>query len=165
LLVEVQSLLDSDAAGLRPRAQGLESSRVALLIAVLSARGDVIVGPRSLFVAAVGGITINEPAADLAVILSVASAVAERALPHDMVVFGEVGLAGELRTVPGAERRLAEAQRAGFTRAIVPASTPVDAVPRGMHVDRCRKILDALAAADEGSTGTMPAWLTGTASR
>jgi DNA repair protein RadA/Sms len=164
LLVEVQSLLGKVAPGARPRAQGLDPSRVALLIAVLSRRAFIDV-QQPVFVAAVGGITIGEPAADLAVVLSLASAVAERALPHDMVVFGEVGLAGELRTVPGAERRLAEAQRAGFTRAIVPASTPRDAVPRGMHIHRCRKILDALAAADEGSTGTMPAWLTGTASR
>jgi len=115
-------------------------------------------------VAAVGGITVTEPAADLAIALALASAARGSVVPHDLVAFGEIGLAGEVRTVSGADRRLAEAHRAGFTRAIVPASTPDEAIPTGMSVHRVRRLSDALAAADEGLPGTMPAWLTATAS-
>jgi DNA repair protein RadA/Sms len=165
LLVEVQALIGTKSTGSRPLTQGIDASRVALLKAVLGRRAGLEIEEPEVFVAAVGGITITEPAADLAVALALASASECLVMPHDMVVFGEVGLAGELRTVPGAERRLAEAQRAGFTRALVPASTPSDAIPRGMHVHRCRRLLDALAAANEGTTGTMPPWLTETASR
>ncbi len=166
LLVEVQALTSGDtASGLRPRTQGMDASRVAMMKAILEHRAFVPLDKVEIYVAAVGGITITEPAADLAIALSMASASFEQIVPHDTVVFGEVGLAGEVRTVPGTDRRLAEAQRAGFTRAIVPASTPDDAIPRGIDVVRVRKLLDALAAALGGTTGTMPAWLTETASR
>jgi DNA repair protein RadA/Sms len=165
LLVEVQALVDDSGAGSRPRAQGLDPSRVALLMAVLRTRAGLDIAQPGVFVAAVGGISITEPAADLAVLIALASAVRRQVVPNDMVVFGEVGLAGELRTVPGADRRLAEAKRAGFTRAIVPASTPAEAIPPGLFVHRRRTLLDALAAVDEGTTVTMPAWLTATASR
>jgi DNA repair protein RadA/Sms len=165
LLVEVQALVDDGSAGSRPRAQGLDPSRVALLIAVLRARAHLDLAQSGVFVAAVGGISITEPAADLAVVIALASAVRKQVVPSDMIVFGEVGLAGELRTVPGADRRLVEAKRAGFTRAIVPASTPAEAIPPGLFVHRRRTLLDALAAVAEGTTDTMPPWLTATASR
>src|SRR5580704_6712934 len=129
LLVEVQALLGPGAEGTRPRTLGIDAARVTLLLAVLSRRTDVVVGGAEVFVAAVGGISITEPAVDLAVALAVASAAQGRVVPPDLVVFGELGLAGEVRLVPGAERRLAEAARAGFTRALVPPSIPADAVP------------------------------------
>jgi DNA repair protein RadA/Sms len=167
LLVEVQALLGLDQSGVgsRPRTQGIDASRVTLLQAVLTCRAGLPIPGTEVFVAAVGGITVTEPAADLAIALALASAARGSVVPHDLVAFGEIGLAGELRTVSGAERRLAEAQRAGFTRAIVPASTPDEAIPAGMSVQRVRTLSDALAAADEGLPGTMPAWLTATASR
>ena len=149
LLVEVQTLLGPNAGGsgasganARPLTLGVDASRVSLLLAVLGCRADVVSTGGQVFVAAVGGICISEPAVDLAVALSLASAALDCAMPADLVVFGELGLAGEVRAVPGADRRLAEAARAGFTRAIVPASTPVEhlAPPRpAWRSSRCAR--------------------------
>jgi DNA repair protein RadA/Sms len=168
LLVEVQALLNtSGQAGTRPRALGFDPSRVALLLAVLGCRTEFMIGSGTeVFVAAVGGINITEPAGDLAVTLAIASAYINRTIPHDMVVFGEVGLAGELRSVAGTDRRLAEAERAGFNWAIVPESTPDDAIPRGFNAYRVRTLMEAICVAlMDGRPGTMPAWSTAAASR
>ena len=170
LLVEVQALLGPAATtGSRTRTLGIDAARVNLLLAVLGCRTDVDIGGAEVFVAAVGGITITEPAADLATALAIASAARGRTIPADTVVFGELGLAGEVRTVPGAERRLYEAGRAGFIRALVPASTPVEALPPGLEVRRVRTLAGALEALDAAgrhdATGTMRPWLTVAASR
>jgi DNA repair protein RadA/Sms len=171
LLVEVQALLGPAGAGTstRPHTLGIDGARAGLLTAVLSCRTAVDVPPTAdLYVAAVGGITVSEPAADLAVALAVASVVCDRPLPSDMVVFGELGLAGEVRMVPGSDRRLTEAQRAGFTRALVPASN-VGGEPPGMAVRGVRTLAEALAVAlgagagPETLPGTMPRWSTVTA--
>ncbi len=109
------------------------------------------------FVAAAGGIAVSEPAADLAIALALASVVTGRPVPADLVAFGELGLAGEVRTVPGAARRLAEAQRAGFTRALVPASSVdavIDEAPRGIAIQGVRTLADALACAAGGAVGS-----------
>lgn len=158
LLVEVQALLGPGVVGARPHTLGIDPSRVTLLLAVLACRTDVDVAGAEVFVAAVGGISITEPAVDLAVALAVASAAQGRVVPPDLVVFGELGLAGEVRMVPGAERRLAEAARAGFTRALVPPSVPADAVPAGLEARRVRTLGEAL-------TSTIPVWPTLAASR
>jgi DNA repair protein RadA/Sms len=158
LLVEVQALLGPSAGGTRPRTLGIDAARVTLLLAVLSRRTAVEVGVAEVFVAAVGGISITEPAVDLGVAIAIASAAEERVVPSDLVVFGELGLAGEVRMVPGADRRLAEAWRAGFTRALVPPSTPADAFPPGMDVVPVRTLGEALAS-------TIPLWSTVAASR
>jgi DNA repair protein RadA/Sms len=156
LLVEVQALLGPGSGGAaRPRALGLDAARANLLVAVLACRTAVPVpATAEFFVAAAGGIAVTEPAADLAVTLALASVLTGRAIPADMVAFGELGLAGEVRTVPGAERRLAEAQRVGFTRALVPASS-VDALsreaPSGIAVAGVRTLADALARALGGA--------------
>jgi len=92
----------------------------------------------------VGGITVTEPAADLAVALAVASMALGYVIPSNVAVFGELGLAGEIRTVPAADRRLAEAARAGFTRVVVPPSTPTEAVPPGLRILRPRTLDEAL---------------------
>jgi DNA repair protein RadA/Sms len=193
LLVEVQALFGPAAGGgsgasganARPITLGVDASRVSLLLAVLGCRADVVNTGGQVFVAAVGGISISEPAVDLAVALSVASAALGRAVPADLVVFGELGLAGEVRAVPGADRRLAEATRAGFTRAIVPASTPVEhlAVAPGMEIQQVRTLVDALALSwspkvfddpldaarleicEDDTAGTMPPWSRLAASR
>ena len=161
LLVEVQALLGPAAAGAgtRPRALGFDPARADLLLAVLSCRTIVPVQPGAqLFVAAVGGITITEPAADLGMALAMASVITGRPFAADLVAFGELGLAGEVRTVPGADRRLAEARRAGFARALVPASS-VAAAPPGMVVQGVRTLAEALALAapDTGVSETMAA--------
>jgi DNA repair protein RadA/Sms len=160
LLVEVQALLGPgvEGGGARPKALGIDVARVTLLLAVLAGRAKVGVGQAEVFVAAVGGVSIVEPAVDLGVALAVASAARRLVVPKEFVVFGELGLAGEVRMVPGAERRLAEAWRAGFTRALVPASTSSEGVPPGMQLERVRTLDEALAS-------TIPLWSTGAANR
>jgi DNA repair protein RadA/Sms len=160
LLVEVQALLGPPVvgAGSRPHTLGIDPSRVTLLLAVLSCHTEVALGGAEVFVAAVGGISITEPAVDLAVALAIASAAQGRVVPPDFIVFGELGLAGEVRMVPGAERRLTEAARAGFTRALVPQSVPADAVPDALEARRVRTLAEAL-------TSTIPVWPTVAASR
>jgi DNA repair protein RadA/Sms len=104
-----------------------------MMLAVLQRRARLELGRRDVFAASVGGVRLTEPSVDLAVGLAVASAVADISVPADLVAFGEVGLAGEIRRVAGVQRRMAEAERMGFRRAIIPAgsaSTP-DARPAG----------------------------------
>ena len=167
LLVEVQALLGAGATSWsRPHCLGVDSARADLLVAVLACRTGVTIPPGAdFFVAAVGGITVTEPAADLALALAMASVVDGRAISPDVVAFGELGLAGEVRTVAGADRRLAEAQRAGFRRALVPASAAHDATPPGLEVRGVRTLAEALAGVHDragapDATGTMPEWPT-----
>jgi DNA repair protein RadA/Sms len=127
LLVEIQALSAPAAGGSAPArrsAQGVDGGRLGLLLAVLEQHVGLVLGHTDVFASAVGGIRVTEPAADLAVVLAVASAVTGRALAPDVVAFGEVGLGGEIRQVPHAPFRLAEAVRTGFRRAVVPASCP-----------------------------------------
>ncbi|HWW52200.1 MAG TPA: DNA repair protein RadA [Acidimicrobiales bacterium] len=145
LLVEVQALVSrSSLAQPRRSAQGLDGGRLSLLLAVLQRRARINLGQADVYVSAVGGVRVIEPAADLAVALALASAVAERPLPPDLVALGEIGLGGELRQAHQSPRRLTEAARLGFNRAIVPASL-VDA-PGGMHVERVATLANALDA-------------------
>jgi DNA repair protein RadA/Sms len=171
LLVEVQALLGPGAAGLssRPHTLGLDPSRANLLRALLACRSEVEFSASSeFFVAAVGGISVTEPAADLAVALAMASVVNGTPVAPDLVAFGELGLGGELRTVPEADRRLAEAWRGGFVRALVPASIADDAAtvcPPHMAVHGVRTLAEALVAAlgpaaTPTAAGTMPEWST-----
>jgi DNA repair protein RadA/Sms len=121
LLAEVQALVaKTNLPAPRRAVSDLDSARVAMIMAVLERRGRVRLADQDVFAAAVGGMRITEPAADLAVALAVASAASDMALPADVVALGEVGLAGEIRRVTGVGRRLAEASRLGFTRALVP---------------------------------------------
>ena len=121
LLGEVQALVSPSTLAVPRRAvSGLDSARMAMVLAVLERRGGVRLGNNDVFTATVGGMKVSEPAADLAVALAVASAAKDFALPPDLVVLGEVGLAGEVRRVAGVGRRLAEAARLGFKRALVP---------------------------------------------
>ena len=141
LLVEVQALVGTAPCrptGPRRQAQGLDAGRLSVLLAVLDRALGLGVGRTDVFASVVGGVRLSEPASDLAVVLAVASAASGRPVPADMVAFGEVGLGGELRQVPNAERRLQEAARLGFRRAAVPAGCCEG--PSGMHLLR----LDAL---------------------
>jgi DNA repair protein RadA/Sms len=121
LLAEVQALVaKSTLPSPRRAVSGLDAGRVAMVLAVVERRGRVLLGANDVYTATVGGMRLTEPATDLALALAVASAVEDRPLPGDIVAVGELGLSGELRPVPDLERRLAEAARLGFKRAIVP---------------------------------------------
>lgn len=143
VLVEVQAL--AAPIGDRPMsviAEGLSSSRAKLMCAVFEQRAGVSTQGQQVFVSAAGGAAATEPGVDLAIGLAVASAIAKRAFPPELVACGEVGLSGELRSAPQMERRLQEAFRLGFRVAVVPASTTVG--PTGLQLLRAETVLDAL---------------------
>lgn len=149
LVAEVQALVaDQGPPTARRVTSGLDSSRVAMIAAVLQKRAMVNLGLADLFAATVGGVRISEPAADLAVALALATASNDSAAPLGLVVVGEIGLAGDLRRVPALPRRLREAARLGFTCAIVPTGSGVDdAHPvEGMEVVAVGSLLEALKA-------------------
>jgi DNA repair protein RadA/Sms len=124
LLAEVQTLVCETGADLPRRVtSGLDFARVGLVIAVLQQRADIKIGKSDIFAATVGGVRLTEPSVDLALALAIASSLAKISIPADVVAIGEVGLAGEIRRVAGVQRRLAEAARMGFRRAIVPAGS------------------------------------------
>ena len=125
LLAEVQTLVCGAIGELPPRrvVSGLDSARVGMMLAVLQRRARLDIGRSDVFAATVGGVRLTEPSVDLAVGLAVASAKADISMPPDLVAIGEVGLAGEIRRVAGIQRRIAEAERMGFRRAIVPAGS------------------------------------------
>jgi len=146
LLVEIQALVvGSNLPSPRRSAQGVDSGRLSLLLAVLGRRGGIQVDKADVYALAVGGVVVREPGADLGVALAVASAAVGRALPADVVVCGEVGLGGELRQVAQSQRRLAEAARLGFTSAIVPRLAPDP--PAGITALRADDLLDAIGLA------------------
>ncbi len=120
LLVEIQALVDSGGPSPRRLSVGLERDRLAMLLAVLHRHAGVSCFDQDVFINAVGGVRISEPAADLAVLLSIYSSLRGRALPKGFMAFGEVGLAGEVRPAPRGQERLKEAAKLGFTHAIVP---------------------------------------------
>ena len=121
LLVEIQALVD-DAHGFTPKrlTVGLEQNRLAMLLAVLNRHAGIACFDQDVFLNAVGGVKITEPAADMAVILAMLSSFRNRPLPEKMVAFGEIGLSGEVRPVARGQERLKEAEKLGFKRAIVP---------------------------------------------
>jgi DNA repair protein RadA/Sms len=125
LLAEVQTLVCPVHGDLPPRriVSGLDSARVSMMLAVLQRRARLAIGKCDVFAASVGGVRLTEPSVDLAVGLAVASALADISMPPGLVAIGEVGLAGEIRRVAGAQRRIAEAERMGFRRAIIPAGS------------------------------------------
>ena len=148
LLVEVQALVD-DAHSPQPRrlAVGIEQNRLALLLAVLHRHAGVAAFDQDVFVNAVGGVKVSEPAVDLAVLLAIVSSLRDRPLPEKLVVFGEVGLAGEVRPVQRGQERLREAAKLGFTHAIIPkANRPKQAID-GMMVTAVERLADAVDAA------------------
>lgn len=120
LLVEIQALVDSGGPSPRRLSVGLERDRLAMLLAVLHRHAGVSCFDQDVFINAVGGVRISEPAADLAVLLAIQSSLRGRALPKGFIAFGEVGLAGEVRPAPRGQERLKEAAKLGFSHAIVP---------------------------------------------
>ncbi len=131
LLAEVQALVSSTQMTMPRRSvSGLDSARLSMMLAVLDKRGNIRTGDQEVYAATVGGTKLTEPAADLAVALAVASSKLDLPLPSNMIAVGEVGLAGEIRRVNSVGRRLAEAARLGFDRALVPPDP--GPVPQGM---------------------------------
>jgi len=143
MLVEVQALVSPPAAGPpRRSASGLDPARLSLLLAVLEQRAGVPVAGADVYASVAGGVRVTEPGVDLAIALAVASARLDVAVPPTTIVVGEVGLGGELRQVPQAARRLAEAARLGFDRVVGPLALP--AVP-GVYVTPVATLREALA--------------------
>ncbi|WP_345411766.1 DNA repair protein RadA [Pseudonocardia xishanensis] len=143
LLAEVQALVAGSPMPTPRRAvSGLDSSRVAMLLAILERRGGIRLQDSEVYTATVGGMKVTEPAADLALAMAVASAKSDVALPPDLIVLGELGLAGEVRRVSGVRRRLAEAARLGFTHALVPPDS--DAGGTGMRITEVSDVTQVL---------------------
>jgi len=144
LLVEIQALVDaSHLPNARRLSVGLEQNRLAMLLAVLHRHAGVAAFDQDVFINAVGGVKITEPAADLAVLLAIHSSMRSKALPRGFVVFGEVGLAGEIRPAPRGQERLREAAKLGFSLAMIPkANAPKQAI-EGMTIVAVDRIDDA----------------------
>ena len=146
MLVEVQALVDPVQGGLARRlAVGLDAQRLALLLAVLHRHGGVQTGNLDVYVNAVGGMRIGEPAADLAVLLAVCSSLRSKPLEGKSVIFGEVGLSGEIRPVLRGQERLREAAKLGFVHALIPAANKPRQAIEGMKVDTVSRIEDAIS--------------------
>lgn len=146
LLVEIQALVDDSHFGHPKRvAVGLDQNRMNLLLAALHRHGGVMLGDQDVYINVVGGVKVNETAADLALLLAALSSFRNQALPQDLIVFGEVGLSGEIRPVPSGQERIREAAKHGFSRAIVPkANAPRQPLP-GMTVIAVETLQQALA--------------------
>ena len=147
LLVELQALVDYSQLG-NPRrvTVGLEQNRLSMLLAVLHRHGGLQMADQDVFVNVVGGVRVEDTSADLALLLALVSSFRDNALPQELVVFGEVGLSGEIRPVPSGQERLMEAAKHGFTRAIIPWANRPKQAPPGMEVIAVKKLEEALDA-------------------
>ena len=145
LLVEIQALVDtSHLPNARRLSVGLEQNRLAMLLAVLHRHAGVAAFDQDVFINAVGGVKITEPAADLAVLLAIQSSMRNKPLPRGLVVFGEVGLAGEIRPAPRGQERLREAAKLGFSIAMIPKSNAPKQVIEGLTIIAVERIDEAL---------------------
>lgn len=147
LLVEIQALVDySQMSNPRRIAVGLDQNRLSMLLAVLHRHGNVQMNDQDVFVNVVGGVRVTETSADLALLLAMISSFRNRSLPNDLIVFGEVGLAGEIRPVPNGTERIIEAAKHGFKRAIVPKANMPKQTMQGMKVIPVARLSEALNA-------------------
>lgn len=147
LLVEVQALVDHSALG-NPRrvAVGAEQNRLSMLLAILNRHGGLQMSDQDVFVNVVGGVKVSETSIDLALLLAMVSSFRDIVLPQDLVVFGEVGLSGEIRPVPSGQERINEAAKHGFKKAIVPKGNLPKQKIAGMEVIGVGKLIEALEA-------------------
>ncbi|GAA6135500.1 DNA repair protein RadA [Oceaniserpentilla sp. 4NH20-0058] len=145
ILVEIQALVDESHFGHPKRvAVGLDQNRLSMLLAVMHRHGGIHCGDQDVYINVVGGVRVSETSADLALLLSVLSSFRDNPLPQDMVVFGEVGLSGEIRPVPSGQERLKEAAKHGFKRAIAPKANIPKGGIEGMQVMAVEHISQAL---------------------
>lgn len=145
LLVEIQALVDTaNVPNPRRLAVGLEQNRLAMLLAVLHRHAGIACFDQDVFLNAVGGVKITEPAADLAVLLAIHSSMRNKALPRGLVVFGEIGLAGEIRPTPRGQERLKEAAKLGFSIAVIPKSNAPKQAIDGLEVFAVERIEQAI---------------------
>lgn len=145
LLVEIQALVDeTHAPAPRRLSVGLDNQRMAMLLAVLHRHANQSCFDRDVFVNAVGGVKITEPASDLAVLMAVVSSMTDIALRRGTVVFGEVGLAGEIRPAPRGQERLREAAKLGFARAIIPKANAPKVPIEGLEIVAVERLADAI---------------------
>lgn len=145
MMVEVQALVDESQLG-NPRrvTVGLEQNRLSMLLAVLHRHGGISTAGSDVFANIVGGVRVTETGADLAIVLAVLSSLRDRPMPADLIAFGELGLAGEIRPVPGGPERLREAVKHGFKRAIVPRGNAPKVAPEGMMIDVVSRLDEAI---------------------
>ena len=150
LLLEAQALVDDSALG-NPRrvAVGFEHNRLSMLLAILHRHGNLQGGDQDVFVNAVGGIRVEETSSDLALILAVISSFRNRALPAELVCFGELGLSGEIRPVPHGQERLREAAKHGFKYAIVPEGNKPRQNIEGLTVFPVRTLPEVINALEQ----------------
>jgi DNA repair protein RadA/Sms len=148
LLVEVQVLAD-ESAGVNPRrvAVGVDANRLTMLLAIAHRHARLALGGQDVFANVVGGLRLAETAGDLAILLAARSSLEDKPLPQQLVVFGELGLAGEIRPVPFGEERLVEAAKHGFKIAIVPAANAPQKAPQGLTVHGVTRLVEALEVA------------------
>lgn len=144
LLVELQALVDAGGTSPRRLSVGLDRDRLAMLLAVVHRHAGVNCADQDVFVNAVGGVRIAEPAADLAVVLAIQSSLRNRALPRGFVAFGEIGLAGEVRPAPRGQERLREAAKLGFEVALVPKANAPKKAPEGLQIHAVERVEQAL---------------------
>ena len=144
LLVEVQALVDQSHSNPRRLTVGLDAQRLAMLLAVLHRHAGIVCFDQDVFVNAVGGVKITEPAADLSVLLAIVSSLKNKALPKKLIVFGEVGLAGEIRPAPRGQERLKEAAKLGFTSALIPEANKPKHPIAGIEVIAVRREEEAV---------------------
>jgi DNA repair protein RadA/Sms len=149
LLVEVQALVDSGGPSPRRLSVGLERDRLAMLLAVLHRHAGVACLDQDVFVNAVGGVRISEPAADLAVLLAIQGSLRGRPLPRGFIAFGEVGLAGEVRPAPRGQERLKEAAKLGYSIALVPKANAPKRSIEGLRVEAVERVEQAIRAVRE----------------
>ena len=148
VLAEVQALLTPTSFNVpRRTSNGFDFNRAMLLLAVLEKRGGLMVGSCDAYINVIGGLSLDEPAADLATIMALASSFRDRPVPNDLTAIGEVGLTGELRSVNALGQRLSEVRRLGFTKCLIPARSSGKLVePEGLQLIRVKNIREALAA-------------------
>ncbi|HSW71776.1 MAG TPA: magnesium chelatase domain-containing protein, partial [Gammaproteobacteria bacterium] len=145
LLVEVQALVDqSHMANPRRVGVGLDAQRLSMLLAVLHRHGGIVTYDQDVFVNVVGGVQVTETAIDLPLVLAVRSSLANQPLPQDLVVFGEIGLAGELRPIQGGQERLREASKQGLRRAIIPFANAAKEPFKDLEIYTARSLAEVL---------------------
>ena len=149
MLVEVQALVDTGGPSPRRLSVGLDRDRLAMLLAVLHRHAGVACMDQDVFVNAVGGVRISEPAADLSVLLSIQSSLRGKPLPQGFIAFGEVGLAGEVRPAPRGQERLKEAAKLGFSVAIIPKANAPKKPIEGLKVHAVERVDEAMALVRE----------------